>query len=273
MNELQKCQLALLKEFVRVCETLDLTYYLVCGSALGAVRHGGFIPWDDDIDVALPRRDYERFLREAPGLLPGHLFVQSFHTDPCFPYIYGKLRDSRTTCIEKNTAHLPIHHGVGMDIFPLDGCPRGKCRRLVFELRKKWYLHLLGAAFAPPRGLMHRLEYRLKRLLGVHRRSAAIAKRFDALLRKYPPEDSPLWCSHGGWQGTLEYAPREQYGTGAFREFEGLRVRIPQQYHAYLTQKYGDYMTPPPRQESHHRYVVVDCHRPYPEYYTTEDVS
>lgn len=268
MNELQRCQMGLLKEFLRVCGTLGLRYYLVCGSALGAVKYGGFVPWDDDIDVALPREDYEIFLREAPGLLREGMFLQNYRSDPAFPYLYSKLRDGNTTCIEKNTAHLPIHHGVGMDIFPLDGYPDRKWAQLLLELKKKWYLHLLAAAFAPPKSIRSRLEYRVKRWLGIHRRTQKMIARFDALLQKYPAAGSPVWCNHGGWQGKLEYAPREQYGTGAEASFEGLPVRVPEDFHSYLTQKYGDYMADPPeeKQNSHHKYTTVDCTRPYTEY-------
>ena len=76
MNRLQTVELELLKAFVDICEKLGLKYYLVCGTALGAVKYGGFIPWDDDVDVALPREEYRRFLQEAPALLPEHIFLQ-----------------------------------------------------------------------------------------------------------------------------------------------------------------------------------------------------
>lgn len=76
MTELQETELELLKQFLLVCEQFKLTYYLVCGSALGAVKYGGFIPWDDDIDVALPRKDYEVFCREAPKMLPEWCFYK-----------------------------------------------------------------------------------------------------------------------------------------------------------------------------------------------------
>ena len=75
MTELQKVELDMLKWLVRICNQLDLTYYLVCGSALGAVKYGGFIPWDDDIDVAFPRQDYELFLEKANEFLPKHLSI------------------------------------------------------------------------------------------------------------------------------------------------------------------------------------------------------
>lgn len=265
MNRLQQCELTLLISFLEVCKKLGIRYYLVCGSALGAVKYGGFIPWDDDIDAALPRDDYEAFLDQAPALLPGHLFLQNYRSDPGFPQIYSKLRDSRTTCIEESAAGLPIHQGIGLDIFPLDGCPEGKWDRLRLELGKKWYQHLLGTAFAPPEGLIRRIGHRAKRCLGIHHHTARIAAKYDALLRKYPPATSKLWCNHGNWQGLREYAPREQYGAGADMRFEGITVRVPEDFDAYLTGKYGNYRQDPPQEQqvSHHKYAVVDCGKPY----------
>ena len=81
MTDLQNAEFEILKEYTGACEKLGLTYYLVCGSALGAVKYGGFIPWDDDIDVAMPRRDYDLFCEKAQALLPGHIFVQTNVTD------------------------------------------------------------------------------------------------------------------------------------------------------------------------------------------------
>ena len=79
MTPLQKTEFALLECIVSICSRLNLRYYLVCGSALGAVKYGGFIPWDDDIDVGMPREDYNRFLSMAPSLLPDHLFLQNYN--------------------------------------------------------------------------------------------------------------------------------------------------------------------------------------------------
>lgn len=268
MNDLQKKELELLHCFTELCEKLELRYYLACGTALGAVKYGGFIPWDDDVDVAMPRADYEAFLQKAPGLLPEGLFLQNYRSDPAFSQIFSKLRNSGTTYIEKTVENLPIHHGIYIDIFPLDGYPAKESRQRWLEIRKRIYLHLLAAAYTEPEGSRQRLEYRLKRMLGIHRHTAWLTARYEKMITRYPLQGSALWCNHGNWQGKLEYAPAQQYGQGTEGIFEGIPVRLPEQYHEYLTQKYGDYTCdPPPEQQvGHHSYSVCDCDRPYTEY-------
>lgn len=136
MTPLQKKVFQILQIFTQICDQLQLKYFLVCGSALGAVKYGGFVPWDDDVDVALFRDDYERFCKEAPALLPEQLFLQNFQSDPAFPAIYSKLRNSETACIEESVAALPINHGISIDIFPLDGYPTDKKNRNDWNVRK-----------------------------------------------------------------------------------------------------------------------------------------
>ena len=268
MTPLQQKELELLTLFIRICDQLQLRYYLVCGTALGAVKYGGFIPWDDDVDVSMPREDYEVFLQKAPELLPEHVFLQNFRTDPAFPQIFSKLRNSNTTYIEKSAAKLPINHGIYIDIFPLDGYPEDPKKQKQLERKKRIYLHLLGAAFAPPAEFRSLVLYRIKRLFGAHRRTARIAQAYDRLTRQFPLRGSALWCNHGNWQGKLEYAPKDQYGDGAEANFEGIAVRIPQLYQAYLYQKYGDYSKTPPAetQIGHHFYEICDTERAYLEY-------
>lgn len=264
MNELQQTEFEILKYFDRICTQLKLSYFLVCGSALGAVKYGGFIPWDDDIDVAMYREDYAVFIEKAPELLPEHLFLQNFCSEPAFPQIFSKLRDSRTTYIEKTAARLPINQGVFIDIFPLDGYPDGRMERIRLEFCKRIYGSMLLAAFdVPNMGLQ-----KLWRWLGCTKKTAKIAAAFDCMIRRYPTANSAVICNHGNWQGQLEYAPSWYYSKGINASFEGLSVRIPEHYHEYLTQKYGDYTKdlPKEKQVGHHYYEVLDCKRPYTMY-------
>lgn len=268
MNELQRVEFDLLLQFVSVCRKLDLRYYLVCGTALGALKYGGFIPWDDDVDVAMPRQDYERFLREAPDHLPEGLFLQNYRTDPAFPQIFAKLRNSKTTYIEKTSAHLPIHHGIYMDIFPLDGYPEERWKQLWLELRKKVFLHMLTTAYTEPPLLRQKIEYRIKRMLRLHKCTARVIAVYEKMVSAWSCEASSVWCNHGNWQGRKDYSPREIFGEGADACFEGLAIKVPSQADVYLRRKYGDYTQDPPKEEQagHHYYSVLDCSRPYTDY-------
>ncbi len=268
MNRLQTTQLEILSVFDRICRSLDIPYFLVCGSALGAAKYEGFIPWDDDLDVGMLRADYERFLKEAPALLPEHLFLQSAETDPAFPQIYAKLRDSRTTYREKSTAHLAMHHGIFIDLFPLDGYPNGRLASALLEIRKRIYSAMLLSATEFPRKGRAKLVCRVLRFFGCHRRTRKTVRRYTRMIAKYAPETSRLICNHGNWQGRIEYAPRTQYRDGTDAVFETLRVKIPKDFDAYLTQKYGDWRSDPPQKEQtgHHLCDVYDPDRPYTEY-------
>ncbi len=264
MTELQKKEKELLSEFIRICDELELKYYLVCGSALGAVKYGGFIPWDDDIDVALLRGDYEKFCREAQKMLPRHMFLQNYKTDPEFPQIYSKLRNSETVCIERSAAMLGIHHGVCIDIFPLDGYPAGKFEAAVFEFKKSFYKRCISAAYEPEKAWKYIIVYPL-RLMELHK----CARRYTRLVMKYKTEGSDFLCNHGNWQGKLDYSPSEEFGEGVETVFEGLKVRIPSEYDGYLSRKYGEWSSLPTEEQrkSHHDLVTLDLERSYKEYY------
>lgn len=265
MDAIRKKQLEMLELFISICEQLELTWYCVCGTALGAVKYGGYIPWDDDVDVALPRPDYDKFLEKAAEMLPEYIFLQNFRTDPEFPHEFSKLRNSNTAQIEADVEHLRMHHGIYIDVFPLDGYPRGKFEQVKFELQKKvlsWkqYCYIKNSPW-----LVNRIRNFVFRLMGYQKRTAQTMLQKENLYRKYPLEQSEYWCNHGNWQNQLEYANRTQYGNGKTAFFEGIPVVIPEKYDEYLTQKYGDWRADPSeeKRKSHHNLVVVDAARSY----------
>ena len=269
MNELQEKEFELLKLFIDLCEKLELKYYLVCGTALGAVKYKGFIPWDDDIDVGMPREDYEIFLSKAQSMLPKNIFLQNYRTEKAFPHIFSKLRNSSTTLIESNLVNLDINHGIYIDIFPIDGYPINSASKLILRYRKKflsWQFYCALDDKTQP--FKVRFRNKIFRFFGFHKRTDKALHRLERLISKYSTEDSEIWCNHGNWQGELEYAPKWHYANGTTAEFEGLRVTVPENFDAYLTQKYGDWRNDPPedKQKSHHIFEVCDASRPYKEY-------
>lgn len=271
MNDLQKKAFELLKLFVEICEKWDIPYYLVCGSALGAAKYGGFIPWDDDIDVGLLREDYQRFLEVAPQELPEWCFLQNYKTEKDFPHTFTKLRNSNTTFIEEGMANIPMNHGIYLDIFPIDGHPAGRIESLVFLNVKRWNDWIRFSLLNETENQKVRIRTGILRFFGFHKRVFQAQKRLEKLFRSYPPGQSALWCNYGNWQGKLDYSPRWHYGNGTWAVFEGLRVRIPENYDAYLTQKYGNWREDPPPelQKSHHKDTVIDTKRTYKDYRKT----
>ncbi len=268
MNELQQKEFELLKCFIEICEKLGLTYYLVCGSALGAVKYKGFIPWDDDVDVALPREDYEIFCSKAGELLPKGFFLQTYKTDPEYPRVFAKIRNSNTAYFEKSVAKFKINHGVYIDVFPLDGYPTNRAVQRKIEIKKVFYDLLLSSNFESDCTLKVKILRKIFRFFGVHKRTAKIVARFEKMISSYPAKTSEIWCNHGNWQGKLEYSPKEHYGDGAVMEFEGIKVSVPQKYDEYLTQKYGDWRADLPEEQKvgHHFYSVMDLNKSYTEY-------
>lgn len=253
MTQLQERELALFEVFQDICQKLHIDYYLVCGSALGAIKYGGFVPWDDDLDVGLLRPDYEVFCERAGSLLPEGLFLQNYRTDPAFPLVISKIRDSRTTFIEAQFAHLPMNHGIYIDVFPLDGYPVSFFDQHSFEFKKYCYNKL--------RVLAYKYSWNGLRL-------QSILRRYDQLISKYPVEQSHYICNYGNWQKKLEYAPKDQYGNGIYGKFEGISVRLPEKTDSYLKQKYGNYWAdlPPEQQNSGHSIWVYDVERPFSYY-------
>ncbi len=268
MNDLQKTEFDILKEFVRICEELQLTYYLVCGSALGAAKYQGFIPWDDDMDVALPREDYEVFCEKAQAMLPEHLFLQNSRTDKNYPLIFSKIRHSETTYVETPYATTDMHHGVYIDVFPLDGYPKDAAQQQRLEKEKLRYNLTRLCCLDIPRSWKVTVLVAIQKLCGLHRKPFRFVRRLERCIAQYPLMSSYVWCNHGNWQGRLEYAPREQYGNGSFALFEGLKVRIPEKIDDYLTQKYGDWRADPPEEEQvgHHYYEIMDLQKSYTAY-------
>lgn len=274
MTELQEKQFEILKCFIDICDKMNLTYYMVCGSALGAVKYNGFIPWDDDVDVAMPREDYRVFVEKAQKMLPENIFVQTYKTDREFPQIFCKLRDSDTTFIEESAKNLNINHGVFIDVFPLDGYPENKFQQRIFEFRKRIYQSELLSAYQFERKGKSKILYQIYDMMGVSRRTAQIAEKYEKMISSYPVKTSKVICNHGNWQGKLEYAPKGQYSKGLEIEFEKVKVRVPEQYDAYLRQKYGDYTKELPQEEQkgHHYYTICDLRRSYKLYQTYDSI-
>ncbi len=263
--ELKKIELDMFRHFLEICHKHQLKYFLIGGSCLGSVRHQGFIPWDDDIDIGMPRDDYESFLSIAPRELPEYLFLQTTKTDPEYPNNFAKIRNSMTTFIETSVKDFVMNHGVYLDIFPIDGYRMSKGEKL----RNKIYTTRMVVEFLAREKQMStikRVGIKVIRILNPNWKRAR--DRRDDLIKKNKYNQCDMVANFCGAWGKKEIMPKSYFGEGVTVTFEGIDVIIPEQYDMYLKQLYGNYMQFPPEQDraSHHYCEVVDLLNSYTNY-------
>lgn len=274
MNDLQKVLLENLKEFIRVCEKHNLRYYLVTGSALGAVRHKGFIPWDDDIDVAMPRNDAMKLLALKDEFKEPY-FLQHYTTDPSFPYPFMKLRNSATTFEEGLLKFHKINHGIYIDIFIIDGMSKTSTLKNKWKNALMWpVMYLIYAAnlWQKPRKntfILQILLYLVSILLLPFKINNWLIKALDKSMAKIPFEEATLVGAYLLWGGNKEAMDKRIYGPGVKMKFETIEAVIPENYDAYLINRYGNYMELPPEHKrvGHHKPSALSTKVSYKDYY------
>ena len=244
----------------KVCREHGLHYYIYDGTMLGAVRHKGFIPWDDDIDIAMPREDYEQFIINANKWLPKPYEFVATELDPTYPLPFGKVQDSSTTLIERS--HLPYLGGLYIDVFPIDGLPANSLLRRLHLVRYDILKKAVYMAYRDPyrhgHGPSSWLPLLCRKAIGQQR----LQRMTRRLMRKYPFATSNLVCVFDdGFHGVID---KQVLGKPTPILFEGQIVMGVEHPDAYLTHMYGDYMTPPSNQDQRqHSFHYVDFHKSY----------
>ena len=264
LQQLKDCEREMLKTFVDICNKYGIKYFVQGGTLLGTVRHSGFIPWDDDIDVSLHREDYEKFLSVAEKELPEYYFLQTKDTDPEYPNNFAKIRDSRTTFVESSAINLKINHGAYIDIFPLDNYPSG-VKAKIFEIKKKLLTWRINKAFYIPTMSIVSKIITIVTMILFPSLKGAVEKR-EKLFRSVS-ESNRVVNNSGAWL-QKEIIPREWVDGTIEMEFEGIKVNVSDKYDQWLTYVYGDYMTPPPENQrvGHHYVDYFDMNKSYTEY-------
>lgn len=249
LRALQLVELELLTEFHRVCQKGNIRYTLTGGTLLGAVRHGGFIPWDDDSDVSMLREEYEKFLKACESELDtSKFYLQHMKNTPGYRWGYAKLRRKDTLFLRANQEHMPYEQGIFMDIFPRDGVPDGAVARSIHKIEcwciRKTLWSAVGRVAHP--NLWMRYWYSI--LYKISERY--IYTLYDNLVRRSNKRDTKLvrnltFPIPGGYNGYL----REWYQENDFILFEGKSFMVNKRYREWLTQEFGDYMKLPPKEK------------------------
>lgn len=270
MDELQEKCLEMAEYFVSFCQEHDLLCYLCGGGAIGAVRHHGFIPWDDDLDFFMPRNDYEKLIELWPLYADERYFLSKSNRHYQDRNLFVTIRDQQTTCIKPYQQDLDLPHGLALDILPLDYYPAS-----TYQRRKQVIWAMIYSLFCSqtiPEKHGSWMKWGSRFLLGIvpsKNLRYRIWKKAEKEMSKYSRQES---------DGITElcsgpYYMKKKYPLASFDEkilvpFEQTELPIPVGYDAYLREAFGDYQTLPPveQQKAHHDAVLIDLHQSYKAY-------
>lgn len=252
-EEAKKVELDILVDIAKFCETHGLRYYLAYGTLIGAIRHKGFIPWDDDIDINMPRADYNEFLRTYNK--EGKIYRVIDPRDKNSRHSFAKVIDTRTVKDEPMMNYKePL--GIDVDIFPLDGMPEeeaeyDKWYDALYKIYEKFTLKGLKTSYYPR--VATRWKLKAKQLLYPSRNR--LLDKAQALHEKYPYETSKfVGCMESRYNGKGNRAEKADFADTVDVAFEDLTFKAPVGYDRILRNLYGDYMTLPPEEKrvTHH---------------------
>lgn len=261
LKHLQEVNLEMLKIFISICKKHNLCYYALGGTLLGAVRHGGFIPWDDDVDIGMPRPDYEKFLQIAPGELPRGYRLRTIDVDDDYRTYFVKVENTDVRIFREYYARNKVVKKAvyaWIDIMPIDGAPEGDAdlvahvRRLK-RMRQMVSFSLLDKCMGTGKKRSRRQKLLMKFGLrtGIYHilPTKKMFLKFDRECRKYPYEVSKRIGNPYGVYGVREFVDRAVFGRGAELEFEDIVIHVPEDYAGYLTSIYDNYRELPSKEE------------------------
>lgn len=265
-----------MKSFDRFCSNNQLQYFASSGTAIGAIRHKGFIPWDDDIDVYMPRTDYNR-LMQLRKTLDGSGYAIKTLGDSEYIYAFAKYYDSNTTLVETRAFPRCVI-GIYIDIFPLDEVSGSYeeifCKKMEYTSAYRRFQDTFIKV--TPRMILYYLYYRnykrtvelLRALFFTEKKRGEIRKKFCQLENHWSKEKGEFLLTHSCiYPLERELFPKEWFSGYVYVPFENIEIRLPKDYDRYLTHLFGDYMTPPPveKQVSAHSHYYLNFreHLPY----------
>jgi len=259
LSQVQSIIWDIMKEVKPYLEEQRIPYFMLGGTLLGAVRHHGFIPWDDDIDIGIPRRYYEFFLRNIGKNLPEHLKLRTFRDQSPHHYYFARIVDTRHK-MRRTGSEVAREEEVWIDIFPLDGMPNHSFVRNIhmarlLAVRALYHISCFDKVNLkrPGRPLSERVIIRFVQMTGFGRslNSRNQLEKLDRLLKKYPYEKASYIVNCMGQYKFKEMFPRWYYGAGRQYPFEDTALPGPLHADKVLRQMYGDYMKEPENKNAH----------------------
>lgn len=252
MNNLQAEELNILEEIQDFCRTNDLRHYVIGGTLLGAIRHKGFIPWDDDIDIGLPRKEYDIFVKTFKS---SKLQLKHFTITRNFPYPYAKVTVNTITCIDSSNRMYNYATGPFVDVFPLDRLYKSERLNRFVLLFIRVFRTIASIKAVKKDTLNYRKHRILHTLLPIS--SVLIYKMIESFLKSRLRTEGKIGNVYGSY-GNREMVPIEWFQESEFYQFETTSVPVISHYDDYLKQIYGNYIKIPAVTERNSHLIVVE---------------
>lgn len=262
LPKLHSCQLIIAREIKRICEKHNIKYFIIAGTLLGAVRHGGFIPWDDDMDIGMLREDYEKFLKVAKTDLGADFFLQTPETDKNYGLPFAKILLNGTVLVEA-TAGSNAKKGIFIDIFPFDVAPQNEADRENHNKQTYFYKRLLLAKLnynvCAKNDYVKRAVYFALKILSAFYSHDKLVAKLEGEITRYNNQQSEDIVNIGGAYGYKKETIKADWVRDTVEiPFEDMTISAPVDYIKYLETFYGDYMTPPPEDKRYNRHSVTE---------------
>ena len=266
LKEIQEQELIILKECIKIFQKYNIRYYMLGGTFLGAIRHKGFIPWDDDIDIGIPRNDYDKFCEVVNTELKFPLCLSTYNNDPNNNRYHNRIVNKEISFIRDDTLDGRTDN-LWIDIFPLDGMPNNIIFRKLHQFHLLFLRLLLqyskfnnGVNIKVKRSLFERILIKLGFVISkiCHFNTKKRLDKIDKSLRKYKYDSSNYVVNFMGAYKFKEMFPRVLYENSAEYEFEDIKLYAPADYDKVLTQMYGDYLTPPQTDQRFSHSIRID---------------
>lgn len=253
-------EIKILDYVVKICEENNIQYYLDFGTLLGAIRHDGFIPWDDDIDISMPRKDYEKFVMICKNLQSSEYFLQTYESDKEYYQSFAKMRNIKTTFIEESSQYLHFNKGIYIDIFPVESIPKKNLLgylkiSIAIIINKTCVLTKNPYAFMP---------YKYARIVQRFFKPIKI-KTYNQLIERLTEnkkESNYMYVLDNGFNFKA-IVSKKLLDEKCTHKFEKKSYKIPKRYDEYLRTIYGDYMQLPPENQRcfPHKTIAIDINK------------